>query len=87
MAVRSHHNPWLLPGIAWALLSAVVGLSHAKSHGWTGIWIGVALVGAGIATALVFAVVSVSAGWLLFRIAESRDRPANRKGGGDSGAG
>jgi hypothetical protein len=82
MAFRDHDNPWLLPGIGWALMSAVVGLSYAKRHELTGIWMLVALVGAGVIVAVVFSVISVSMGLLLIRIAEAREQSSKRKGGG-----
>jgi hypothetical protein len=77
--MRGHHDfPWLLPGIGWALVSVVVGTSYARAHAWSGIWILVALVGAGVSVALVFAMVSVTLGCLLLRIAETRKRAGSK---------
>ena len=82
--MRDHNYPWLLPGIAWALCSLVVGLTHARNHGWTGIWIAAALVGAGVFVALAFVIISSALAWVLLRMAESQDRSSKPKDGGTS---
>jgi hypothetical protein len=82
MAIRDPDNWWLLPGIGWAFLSISCGLTYAKTHNLTGAWVLLAVVSAGVVVAAAFAVVSVSAGWLLVSIAERRERVSKRKGGG-----
>jgi membrane protein implicated in regulation of membrane protease activity len=82
MAFRDHDYPLLLPGIAWVLLSTVIGLAEARARGLTGVWIGVALVVAGAAVALAFAILSIAGGLLIVYFVGRRESAAKRKDGG-----
>ena len=82
MPVRHSDNSLLMPGIAWVLLSAVVGLSYARAHAFTGVRVVAALAVAGVVVALAFAILSVAGGLLIIWVVESRHRSQRRKDGG-----
>jgi hypothetical protein len=77
--MRDADHPFTLAIIAWALMSALTGISTAQRWGWWGVWLIRAFVLAALAVAAAFALMSVGAAGMIIWFRWFHERQIRRR--------